>query len=302
MLAFLRVIKFAFEDFIRNISLSFMTILILVLMLLSINSLLIVHVLTDEAALSVKDQIDVSVYFSEDATDEEIKEVTEYVGSAPEVVEVKYLSRDDVLEKFRKQHKDNLQVLSALDELDENPLGPTLVVKTREPGDYRKIIRSLSVPEYENIIEAKTFADTEKAIERIDTITTEVQKFSIALSVLFGIIAFLIIFNTIRVSVYTQRVEISIKKLVGATNWFVRGPYIINATIFSLISVSITYTLVYFAAKFLDPFVSVVFGRYSMLTDYFVSNIMMLAGVQFAGVLILTIFTSVLAMRKYLRV
>ncbi|MBD3311779.1 MAG: FtsX-like permease family protein [Candidatus Magasanikbacteria bacterium] len=302
MLSFLRVIKFAIEDLYRNISLSFMTVLILVLMLLSINALIIVRVLTQEAALTVKDQINVSIYFSEDATEDEIKEVSEYVSSAPEVVQVTYFSREEVLEKFREQHKENTDVLAALEELGENPLGPTIVVKTREPGDYQKIIKSLNVPEYENIIESKTFADTEKAIERIDTITTQVERFSIALSGLFGIIAFLIIFNTIRVSVYTQRIEISIKKLVGATDWFVRGPYLINALIFSAVSIIVTYLLVVAAAGFLDPFVSVIFNKYSLLTDYFTSNIMLVFGIEFIGVLVLTVFTSLLAMRRYLRV
>ncbi len=302
MLSFLRLIKFALQDIFRNFSLSFMTVLILLLMLLSINTLVIIQVLTDEATTSVKDKVDVTVYFDHEASEENISEIRGYVESFPEVTNIEYLTRVEVLEQFRSQHKDNAEIIESLDELEENPLGPTMVIKTRQPSDYQKIIDSLNVPEYETLIEAKTFGDTEIAIERINTITSQVERFSIFLTALFTIIAFFIIFNTIRVSIYTQRVEISIKKLVGATNWFVRGPYIIEAFIFSVISTVAAYGLVYLSSGAMDPYIEVVFGRADILTNYFVSNIIMLVGIQFGAVLILTIFSSLLAMRRHLRV
>ena len=118
---------------------------------------------------------------------------------------------------------------------------------------------------------------------------------------LFGVIAFLIIFNTIRVAIFTQRVEITIKKLVGATNWFIRSPYIIESFIFTAISVAITYFLMRFAAGLIDPYVAVVFKKDWLLTNYISSNIMMLVGSQFVVVLLLTVFSSFLAMRKHLK-
>ena len=302
MLSLLRVIKFAFQDMARNFGLSFMTVLILVLMLLSINTLVVINVLTGEAVRLIKDQIDVSVYFSYDATDKEIQEIKSYTQSFPEVVNIDYFTREQVLEQFKTQHGDDKDVLAALSELNENPLGATMVIRTREPKDYAKIISALNVPEYENIIEAKSFGDTEKAIGRVHTITTNVEHFGYALSVLFAIIAFLIIFNTIRVAIYTQRIEIGIKKLVGATNWFVRGPYLVESLFFTCLSVAVTAAVVYFALRFLEPYVMVVFQKTGILTNYYLSHKMQLTGLQFIAVLFLTIFSSLLAMRRYLRV
>ena len=302
MLSILRVIKFAFQDMFRNFSLSVMTVFILVLMLLSVNTLVVVRVLTQEATSSVKEKIDVTVYFDHQASEDNIIEVREYVQSFPEVTTVTYRNKEEVLSDFKEQHKENPDIIASLNELEENPLGPTLVVKTRQPSDYQKIINELNIPEYETLIEAKTFADTEVAIEKINTITTQVERFTIALAVLFTIIAFFIIFNTIRVAIYTQRVEISIKKLVGATNWFVRGPYIIEAFIFSLLSTAIAYGAVYLTVEVMDPYIAVVFGQEGILTNYFISNILMLAGIQFGSVLLLTILSSVMAMRRHLRV
>lgn len=302
MLTLLRTIKFALQDIARNISLSFMTVLILVLMLLSVNTLIIIQALTAEATQSIKNQVDVSVFFVHDATSDQIREVREYVGSFPEVTDVTFKTEEEVLAEFRAQYEDNPDIVASLDELNENPLGPMMVVKTREPKDYQKVITALTVPEYEHVIEAKTFGDTEKAIERIDTITSQVEQFSLVLTGLFAFIAFLIIFNTIRVAIYTQRVEISIKKLVGATNWFIRSPYVIEAFVFTAVSVVITGTLVWLVVGILDPYIAVVFGQSDILTNYFQSNILWLAGIQVLAVLLLTVCSSLLAMRRYLRV
>ena len=302
MLSFFRIIKFALQDIYRNISLSLMTILILILMLLSVNTLVIINVFTNEATEQVKDQIDISLYFDRSATDEKISEVKEYVSNFPEVENTTYKSPTKNLEEFKEEHKDNKKILKSLEELKNNPLGGTLIVETREPEDYQKIVKAIDVPEYKNIIEAKTFADTEKAINRIETITKQVERFSLALSVLFAVIAFIIIFNTIRVAIYTQRTEISIKKLVGATNWFVRGPYLFEALIFSIFSVAITASIMYFAIDFIDPYIGVVFQTENMLRDYFMSNMYMLAGAQFGAVLLLTAISSMFAMRRHLKV
>ncbi|MFA7314765.1 MAG: permease-like cell division protein FtsX [Candidatus Magasanikbacteria bacterium] len=298
---FFRIIKFSFQEMVRNMSLSIMTVLILILMLLSINTLMVVKVLTDESVTAVKKQIDVSIYFNPEATPTEIQEIRDYVSAFPEVEQETFFTSDEVFANFKKNYNDNADVLSSLDEISQNPLGPTLIIKTRDPKDYSKIITALSVPEYENIIEAKTFGDTQVAIDRIHVITTNVQKFTYFLTILFAVIAFIIIFNTIRVAIYTQRTEIGIKRLVGATSWFIRGPYLVESLLFSIISVGLTYLLVDFFLKFLDPYMSVIFEKNNLLSNYLSQNLVSIIGIEFAVVFLLTIISSGLAMRRYLR-
>ena len=278
-----------------------MTIFVLVLMLLSINTLLFLRLVTNEATTSIRDQIDVSFYLSPEATASEIDEVYTYIASLPEVTQATFLSQEEVLANFRILYHDNENILASLEELTENPLGATIVVKTKDPADYVTVINDLNVPEYETIVESKTFTDTQGAIQKIDIITTNVEHFSFALTVFFAIISFLIIFNTIRVAIYTQRIEISIKKLVGATNWFVRGPYVVESVVFSVISVGIAMSLAYTSTGFLDQYLGVVLGDPQFLTNYYVSHILSLAGIQFGIVFFLTLISSMLAMRRYLR-
>lgn len=301
MLSFFRVIRFAFQDLFRNLSLSFMTVLILVLMLLSVNALVVVRVLTQTAISSIEQQIDLSINFKPGVEEEATTEVQRFLDTIPSVVSVEFKDAEMVLESFRVKHADNEDILSSLDELEENPFGPSMIIRAEDTSKYAGIIEALNVPEYEEVIENKTYADTKVAIDKINSITAQVEQFVLVLSVLFIVIAFLVVFNTIRIMIYTQRTEISIKKLVGATNWFVRGPYIIQALIFSLVSVGITGGLVWAALYFLDPYLAIVFGQAGFLTDYFISHIILFAGTEFAVVLFLTTVTSVLAMRRYLR-
>jgi cell division transport system permease protein len=302
MLTFLRIIKFSLQDIARNLSLSIMTVLILVLMLLSINTLVIIRVITNQATVTVKEQIDMSIFFHPSADDKDIQSVRTLVQSFPEVTDLTYINKDEVLAQFKAEHADNKDILSSIDELGVNPLGATIVVKTRDTSDYKKIIDAITGPKYDAIIDGKTFTNTEKAVERIHTITSQVEQFSIVLSAFFAIIAFFIIFNTIRIAIYTQRVEIGIKRLVGANNWFIRGPYLFEALLFSLLSILLTATVVYFAIRFLDPYILAIFSIESFLTNYFSSHIIVLLSAEFLAVFFLTMATSLLAMRRYLRV
>jgi len=302
MLAFLRVIKYAFQDMSRNIGLSFMTVFILILMLLSVNVLLAVDVLTGEAVKTVKGQVNASLYLVSDIKNEDIAEIESYLNSFPEVLEIETRTKEQVLEDFRERHKYNQEVLEALDELGENPFGPTMFIKTAEPDDYKKIMTALDVPEYEYLIESKSFEGQEGAIEKLQNITNRIESIGLGLALLFGLIAFLVIFNTIRAAINSQKIEIGIKRLVGASNWFIRGPYLVESFVFSIVSVALTFLVVFVFVRYLDAYISVVFSNGFSLTNYFKSNIMLLVGLQFLAVLLLNIVSSLLAMRKQLRV
>lgn len=302
MLSFLRILKFAFQDIGRNFSLSFMTVFILVLMLLSVNVLLSLEVVTNQAVKSVKDQVDISFYFTSKVQDTEIDNVKKYIASFPEVTKITVLSKDQVLANFKDRHKDQKETMDALTELGENPFGPTMVVKTREPKDYQKLIKALDVPEYKKIIEAKSYDQHESAIIKLQNITNRIEMIGLGLTILFAAISFLIIFNTIRVAINSQKTEISIKRLVGASNWFIRGPYLIESLLFTIVSIAATFVVMYFALSWFDSYLSIVFSSSFSLTNYYKSNIFFLCSMQALAVLLLNILSSGLAMRKQLKV
>lgn len=279
-----------------------MTLFILVLMLLSVNTLWSVEVVTKEAVRLVKDQVNVSFYMSADTKEKYIESVRGYLARFPEVIDLRVSSREEVLALFQKRHQLSHEVLSALSELGSNPFGPTMVVKTREPEDYKKIIQALSVPEFDHLIEGKSFEGHEDALDRIQAITNRVERVGWGLSLLFAVISFLIIFNTIRVAIYTQRTEISIKRLVGANSWFIRGPYIVESFIFTILSLALTSAILVFSLPSIDRYLGVVFPNGFSLTNYYQSHILYLLAIQMIAVLLLTIVSSGLAMRRQLKV
>lgn len=302
MPSFFRIFKFAFQDIGRNLGLSFMTIFILILMLLSVNSLWSMDTVTKEAVRLVKDEVNVSLYLADDATDKDVEILRTYIRTMPEVTGVDVKPREQVLKDFQKRHQLEQLMLDSINELGANPFGPTIIIKTREPEDYKKVIDAISVPEYENLIDDKSFEGHENVLTNIQRITDRVQKVSLGMSLLFALIAFLIIFNTIRVAIQTQRIEISIKRLVGANNWFIRAPYLVESFLFTVLSVAITAVIVYFALKWLDVYIGVVFPNNFSLLSYYQEHAVFIFGVQAMAVLILTFISSTLAMRKQLKV
>ena len=167
MTGLLRIIKFSFQDIGRNLGLSLMTVFILILMLLSVNTLVTMDITTKEAVRLVKGQVNVSLYLVETATEKNVKDVQNYLASFAEVESVNVLSREEVLESFRTRHQFSAEVLQALAELGGNPFGPTIIVKTREPGDYRKIMESISETDYDPLVDAKSFEGHEEALDGI---------------------------------------------------------------------------------------------------------------------------------------
>ncbi|MFA6105154.1 MAG: permease-like cell division protein FtsX [Patescibacteria group bacterium] len=297
-----RIAKFALQDIGRNFGLSFMTVFILVLMLLSVNTLWSLDIITKQALQLVRDQVTISFYLAPTVTEQQVKELKSYVATFPEVTSLKLVSKEEVLKTFQDRHRLSPEVLEALDELGGNPFGPTITIRTKEPGDYRKIIDALSVPEYEPIIENKSFDGNESALDRIQLITSRIERVGLGLSLLFAVIAFFIIFNTIRAAIQSQKVEISIKRLVGANNLFIRGPYLLEAAIYALVSTAITIVIVFTSLHWLDQYISIVFANGFSLTNYYQSNMLYLFGIQALAVLVLTNLSSGLAMRRQLKV
>ncbi len=298
-----RICKFAAHGFWRNIWLSLMTVSILMLTILSFNVFVVVNVLARQAMRSVEERIDVSVYFKSGASDELVRSVRSYLLSFPQVMDVRLINPERAFERFTKQHQGDPEILAALRELESNPLGATLVVRAASAADYPLILQSLEQPAYREFIEEKNFDDHKVLISKISSWSEKVQNFGIALSSVFAFIALMIVFNSIRVAIYTHREEISIMKLVGASSGFVRLPFLLEGVFYSVIAMGVAIGLIFPVVHFLDPALAGFFdGANVSVAQYFRSDFVKIFSGQFAALAGLTIISSSLAMRRYLRV
>jgi cell division transport system permease protein len=303
MTSFFRAIRFAFQNFWRNIWLSVITISILVLALFSVNVLLVVNVVADAASRAIEDKIDVSVFFTPDASEDIVTTAKMYLTNLSQVKEVAYKTKDQALEDFKKLHQDDPALLESLGELDQNPLGAELIVKAKSVSDYPFILRSLENPQFTKYISKTNFDDHKTASEKLNSILDRVRAFGFGLVVLFGLIGILIVFNAVKVAIYTYREEIRIMKLVGASNTFIRAPFWIECLFYSGFAVGICSAGMYAMVIALHPAISSFFAGANVdLLSYFITNGPRIIVIQFFALAALCIVSSSLAIGKYLKV
>jgi len=304
LLSISRIIKFSTQNFFRNFWLSIVTITIIVLTLFSVTSLVFVNAVMDQAIKIVESKVDVSVYFKPVATEEQIFAVQANLKELPYIKEVSYVSKSEALAKLREQYKDSPLILESLKELDNNPLGDTLIVNTHETSDYQKVVDVLNgTPQYAVLINNQSFDDNSYVIEKLEKIAAQVTRIGWGITIFFGIISLLVIVNTIRIAIYTHRDEIGIMKLVGASNQFVRGPFIGEAIMYAVIGSIITFILAYLVATFSDPYIVGLLGQVDFtLLEYLYDNMLIIFGSELIGIVLISVIATALALRRYLRV
>ena len=298
-----RVIKFAFQNFWRNFWLSLVTISMLVLTLLTVNILLVLNRVTDQAIKFVENRIEVSVYFNQSTDVKTINDALTYLRSLPQVKDVQEITADNALALFKTRHASDPAVLSSLDELGTNPFGPTLIVKANAAKDFDVIIEALNNPQYKDAIREKDFSDYQQIVAKIRMTTDRIRTVGIILSGIFFLIALLIIFNTVRVAVFIHKDEIGIMRLVGASTGFIRAPYLLETILLSLIAILIVMAIVFPSLIVLEPHINDFFGGQTTgLVPYFTQNGLAIFGGEFIALLVVTMVSTSLAIRKYLKV
>lgn len=300
MEAFRRIVKWGLKNFWRNGWLSTATISIMILTLLVITVLLMVNVVANAVLKNLENKIDISVYFKLQTSEDDILTAKTQLEKLAEVESIDYTSQNQALLNFREKHKDNPVLLQSLDELETNPLEASLNIKARETSQYASINQFLESVHYKDIIDKVNYMQNKGVIEKLSKIITDVKTVGLIVSLLLAIIVFLVTFNAIRLAIYSSREEINVMKLVGASNWFIRGPFIIEGLMYGVIATIITVIFLYPAFYFASPKISG-FLPIGDLFSYFKANIFSLVFLLLGVGLILGTFSSFIAVRKYLK-
>ncbi len=299
LISLARTFKFSLQDIFRNIWLSLVTVIILVLALFSVNMLLAVQVISTAAIDTVRDKVDVSLYLTADASESSILALRGRLSALPNVREVAYVSKQDALVDFQEKHQSNPDVMDALRQLDGNPLSASLIIRPADFEKYDDLITNLNKIS-DPIIEARNFDDHKLMLEKINTITARVGEAGFAVSIIFIFITLLVLYNTIRVAIYTHRQEIGIMRLVGASSWFIRAPFLISSIIYTIIGMFLVTTLFYLFLNLLQPYLEAFFLNYDFnIIAYFQANFWRFFLMEFAGAALVNVVASFVAVRKY---
>src|SRR3989338_62251 len=295
-----RIIKSAVVSFWRNGWLSTATVLVMVLTLFVIGGLLLSSVLMNTILDSLEERIDVSVYFLPETQEDLITSLKTEFEKIPNVSAVSYVCQAEALERFKERHKNNHLILESLAELEENPLEASLNISAADTSKFQEIVTAIEVQE-EPTIDKINFFENQRAIERLSKIMVATRTTGAAIAAILAFIAVLVAFNTVRLAIYTARDEINVMRLVGATAWHIRGPFLIEGVIDGGLAAVITAAIYIPTVWFLAPNIQNFLDGINMF-QYLMGHLLEFFAILFASGVLLGILSSILAVRRYLKV
>jgi cell division transport system permease protein len=295
-----RVIKAGFINFWRNGWVSLATILIMVITLSVFGSLIFGKAILLTVLDQLQDKVDITVYFKTDAGEDEIISLKNSLSKLDEVKETDYVSREEALLAFQERHAQNSLIIQSLEELDENPLGASLNIKAKSPSQYESIARFLEAGVFSSI-DKINYRQNKLVIDRLANILQASKKLGAGISFVLAFVALLVTFNTIRLAIYTNKEEIKIMRLVGASNHYIRSPFMVEGILYGLISAIVAMVLFYPLTLWLGPLSERFFGGINVF-HYYLSNFFQIFFILFVIGVTLGALSSWVATRRYLKV
>lgn len=300
-LTFWRGAKSGVRNFFRNGWLSVATISIIVLTLFIINTVFIITLVAKNTLEDIQQKIDVSIYFKSDADEGGAQALTKVVSNMPEVMEARYVSKDEALQVFKEKHSQDEVILQSLEELG-NPLQSSMSIKMKNPDAYQGILDRIRTSQYSNLVsDVDYYSEKKPIIERLNNIIKTLRKIGIVVIGIFSVIAVLVTFNSIRLTMYSYRREVEIMKLVGANPWFIRLPFIVEGMMYGFFAAWISILLFYPFIYFSSPYIASVVPSVSIVA-YLHANAFEIVAIQMVSGVLLGAISSFIAIRKYLKV
>ncbi|MEK7630210.1 MAG: permease-like cell division protein FtsX [Patescibacteria group bacterium] len=300
MVTLSRIIKYGWQGFLRNGWLSVSTISIMILAAFVFGGLILFNIAGQNTVQSIQEKIDISVYFKSNISEDTILSIKKSLEGLSEVKIVDYVSQDQALADFKARHANEETITQTLEQLDVNPLLPALNIKARDPHEYEAIANYLEAADIKNQTEKVTYAQNQVVIDRLVGLVDTMKKTGLVLTVFLSFLAVTVTFNTIRLAIFSNSEQINIMRLVGASNSFIRGPYIFEGAVYGVISAIISFIALWPIINFISPHI------YQFIPDvnlkaYFQDNIYSLFFYQFLFCAGLGIVSGIFAIRRYLR-
>ncbi|HWO07340.1 MAG TPA: permease-like cell division protein FtsX [Candidatus Paceibacterota bacterium] len=297
-----RIARYGLIGFIRNGFVSLAAIVIMTITLFVSGVLLISGAALQATLEQLTSKVDVNVYFTTTATEAQVLAIQRELEPLPEVAQVTYTSREQALAEFRERHKTDASTIRALEQLSDNPLGASLAIRAKETSQYESIAQFLAAKQQTPdgaIISKVNFYQNRTAIERLTSIIQTARTISAVVALFLAGASVLIAFNTIRLAIYTARDEIGVMNLVGASHWYVRGPFVIAGILYGVISGIIVLAVLYPLTAWIGPASERFFGTFNVF-DYYTGNFAFLFLAIMGTGIILGAISSFLAVRRYL--
>ncbi len=296
-----RIFQTGWNNFQRNTYVSMGTTGVMVLVLLLFSGLMSLNYLAGKVVSSLEEKVDVSVYFKSEASENEIAKIKSDLESQGTVKSVEYVSKDQALNDFKSRHAGDTLVQDSLAELSDNPLQASLNVKAKDSSEYASIVSFLEGNKFRSLVDKINFYENEQVIKRVQAISSGLQNWGFLATMALALIAVLVTFNTVRLTIYSQKQEIEIMRLVGGSNWHIKAPYLVEGALYGGFAAAIVAVIFYPVAYFVSPKVEVLMPGVSLI-GYFVSNIFQFVPLLFFVGILLGATSSFVAIRRFLKI
>jgi len=296
-----RAFRSGWKTLIRDGGLVAANIFIMAMVIATVTSLFIFKEASDFLIAKLQNKVDISVYFKYETAEGDILKVKEEITGIPEVKEVAYVSKEEALKNFTEKHQDNQVLMDSLSEVGANPFLASLDIKAFQANQYEAVAKFLDDPTFNSLIEKVNYYETKPVIERIFSLTSNFNKAGIVFSIILAIVAILVAFNTIRLAIYNSREEIKIQRLVGASNQFIRGPFLVQGAICGFSAAMICLLLFFLLMWGFNSRVEYLFPGLSLF-QIFTGNFWWILLIQIMTGVGLGMLSSLIAVRRYLKV
>lgn len=298
-----RIIKAGLKGFLRNKTISISSIFVLTITLLIMSNIFIVKGLFQHSVTQVQDKVSITVFFKKEANEIDLARVRDSLQVLPEIKSITYVSKEDNLNIFKEDHKNNPEQLAALEEIGVNPFGSSFVIQAKDTEQYEAIINKINqdaiLGEDFKLIDKINYVDIKDSINKLNNILTWIDRVGGVVLIVFIVMSILIVYNTTRLAIFSFKEEVSIMKLVGASNMYIRGPFIVEAGLHGAIASVVTVALLYPLTNFINSKTYSYFGGFSIFEFYKQNISVLFVGLFISGVVV-AIISSIFAVRKYL--
>lgn len=302
-----RVIKTGLTNLVRNLWLAVAAIAVMTVTLGIVLVSIVASATFNHTIKQITDRINVSVYLKDTVTEQQRESFISGLRQQPDVKEVRYVSKADALQSFSTDRTNNPATLQALAETG-NPLPASIQIFPQDPSKLQPLTAYLDRPELKALRDERSpisYSGTRKAaIDNITRATNVLRQIGAGAVILFAVISMLIIFNTIQMAIFNRRDELTIMRLLGATTWYIRGPFVVESILYGIIAALVSMGLmwgIFITAS--NTLQATSFGlldiRYS--STYFNDNIWLLLAVQLGVGIAIGAISSTIATRRYLK-
>lgn len=276
----------------RNRTISFAAMLTVLITFFIFGTFTLLGLNFNKSIEDIASQVEIRVYLNDDIKMVDQREVEVKLGEQPGVKSVTYESKDEAFLSLQESLSENKGILEGYD-LTNNPLPSSFIVTLDDPSFADSVSKAV-----EQMSGVESIRNQKEQIEKISSFVNVVQIVGIGLFIVFIGVSVFLIMNTIKLTVYSRRREVGIMKFVGATDWFIRWPFVIEGIIIGSMGAILSSLLLYFAYNGIFNWIVSSMFIINLVTPAFVLTTML--GGFFVGGIVVGAIGSIAALRKFL--